>query len=340
LGAQFNSLIQSEGDSMLRSIGKWIGIAIAIVVTVFSFQFISPVIAKAQDDLPFSREELKNLIREVLLEEGSGNQSGNSGEGECPQARDLGPWAPSRGAGEDFEITATRSSAGVVVGLWWPSGQTPWGVKEVTTFIPRGLSVTVIDGAGRGWDYEAVCDEDVQAQMEQHMADRTGDTNYHKFVSFVSIDELVQLGIVNVRFDRRSDQSSQSSNMSDSEEETEEAATSESDENVEESADVADTADCVTSEAWEDMGNHDIKGPAIVTIWTNQTNRGAKNDVSWEQDEVKVNVDDTNVWKFRHVAGTFYNVENCSAQGTLAKFESLDFPAKTWAQLNAVGITE
>lgn len=130
-----------------------------------------------------------------------------TGSGNCPQARDLGPWAPSRGQGEDFEVTASdapesnRGSAGVVLGLWFPHGQTSWGVDEVTTFVPRGLSITVIDGAGRGWDYEGRCPlAEIKDQLNQHMRDRRGDTKYH---GFVHIDELIRLELVTVRFDRR-----------------------------------------------------------------------------------------------------------------------------------------
>lgn len=125
---------------------------------------------------------------------------------ECPQARGLGPWAPSAsGVGETFEVTASDHpdslSAGVVLGLWWPNGNTPWGKQEVTTFIPTGLSVDVINGGGRGWDYEGVCTwDEIRTQMNQHIIDRAADTDYH---GYVAIDELIKMGLVKVRFDHR-----------------------------------------------------------------------------------------------------------------------------------------
>lgn len=122
---------------------------------------------------------------------------------ECGQARDLGPWAPdSFRNGETFEVTASKGdSAGVVLGLWWPNGNPDWGTKEVTTFVPPGLSVTVLSGAGRGWDYPQGCSEgEVARQMSDHMDQRAEDTNYH---GFVLVDDLIEEGLVEVRFDRR-----------------------------------------------------------------------------------------------------------------------------------------
>lgn len=133
----------------------------------------------------------------------------NVSSASCPQARDLGPWAPTAsGEGSTFEVTASDqggsnlSSGGVVLGLWWPAGSgQSWGIKEITTFIPRGLSITVVAGAGRGWDYEATCNaQEIQNQMELHMAARGYDTNYHGFIPF---SDLVTAGLVSVRHDRR-----------------------------------------------------------------------------------------------------------------------------------------
>lgn len=120
----------------------------------------------------------------------------------CPQARDLGPWAPNNGIGEDFEVTANETvSAGVVLGLWWPTGNTPWGKDEITSFLPTGLSIEVQDGAGRGFDYALGCSQgEIDAQMAEHMTQRGRDTSYH---GFVDVDELIRLGLVVVRFDRR-----------------------------------------------------------------------------------------------------------------------------------------
>lgn len=127
--------------------------------------------------------------------------------GSCPQARDLGPWAPTAsGEGITFEVTASDqgasnlSSNGVVLGLWWPAGNTSWGKQEITTFVPRGMSITVVAGAGRGWDYEATCPSaEINRQMEEHMSARKNDTSYH---GFVALEDLISAGLVEVRFDR------------------------------------------------------------------------------------------------------------------------------------------
>ncbi|MCE7898181.1 MAG: hypothetical protein DPW11_00495 [bacterium] len=130
----------------------------------------------------------------------------------CGQARDLGPWAPSNGAGETYEVTASNDSAGIVLDVWFPGGVpetvtiggqkvSGWGKKEITTFIPTGLSVDVVNGAGRGWDYESSClFAEVQRQMQAHMSQRMQDTSYF---SFVSVDDLIANGLLRVRFDRR-----------------------------------------------------------------------------------------------------------------------------------------
>lgn len=121
----------------------------------------------------------------------------------CGQARDLGPWAPSsNGIGETFEVTATLDdSTGIVLGLWFPDGNTPWGQKEITTFIEPGLSIEVQNGAGRGFDYPVGCSSsEVDSQLADHMVQRKLDTNYN---GYVDVDELIRLGLVKVRFDRR-----------------------------------------------------------------------------------------------------------------------------------------
>lgn len=121
----------------------------------------------------------------------------------CGQARDLGPWAPtSDGIGETFEVTATLDdSIGIVLGLWFPDGNTPWGTKEITTFVEPGLSIEVQAGAGRGFDYPVGCTpSEVDSQLADHMVQRKLDTNYN---GYVDVDELIRLGLVVVRFDRR-----------------------------------------------------------------------------------------------------------------------------------------
>jgi len=132
-----------------------------------------------------------------------GSQVNDEGQTGCPQARDLGPWAPNAdGSGETFEVTSTLGdSAGIVLGLWWPHGQTGWQNKEVTTFVDPGLSIEVQNGAGRGFDYPLGCAQtEIDRQMQAHMSQRAQDTQYH---DFVDVDELIRLGLVRVRFDRR-----------------------------------------------------------------------------------------------------------------------------------------
>lgn len=122
---------------------------------------------------------------------------------ECPQARELGPWAPNNGVGETFEVTANEEvSAGVHVQLWWPGGSgQAWGEQEISVFIPAGLSIEVQDGAGRGWEYALSClVAEIQAQMDADHARRQTDTSYW---GFVDIDDLIATGLVVVRFDRR-----------------------------------------------------------------------------------------------------------------------------------------
>jgi len=134
----------------------------------------------------------------------------------CGQARDLGPWALSEdGKMVDFEVTAGDDSAGVVLGLWWSGrGVTSvieinerkiggWGTDEITTFVPRGLSIRVPKGAGRAWDFPDDCSQaEVERQMQAHIQERKDDTNYH---GEVDVDDLIRLGVVEVRFDRRAE---------------------------------------------------------------------------------------------------------------------------------------
>lgn len=119
----------------------------------------------------------------------------------CEQARDLGPWAPD-GRGETFEVTATvADSAGIVLGLWWPHGGTPWGNAEITSFVPPGLSIEVQAGGGRGFDYPLGCSQkEIWGQMNAHIDARVEDTHYY---GFIEVDELIRLGLVEVRFDNR-----------------------------------------------------------------------------------------------------------------------------------------
>ncbi len=121
----------------------------------------------------------------------------------CQPARELGPWAPNDGLGENFEVTANETvSAGVHVQLWWPAGSgQDWGKEEISVLVPSGLSIEVQDGAGRGWEYALACTaEDISQQITADNARRTTDT---AFYGSVDIDSLITTGLVTVRFDRR-----------------------------------------------------------------------------------------------------------------------------------------
>lgn len=124
-------------------------------------------------------------------------------ETECAPAHELGPWAPNNGLGEDFEVTANETvSSGVHIQLWWPAGSgQEWEKKEISTFLPPGLSVEVQDGAGRGWEYALSCSQDeINSQMAADHERRSTDTSYF---GVVDIDDLIATGLVVVRFDRR-----------------------------------------------------------------------------------------------------------------------------------------
>jgi len=127
---------------------------------------------------------------------------------ECGQARDLGPWAPvnidGTLRGENFEVTANaETSAGVWIQLWWPNGTTLFGIgtREVHTFVSPGLSIEVQAGAGRGFDFERGCSiEEIRLQGEADMRRRSDDTS---FAGFVDVDDIVEMGLARIRFDRR-----------------------------------------------------------------------------------------------------------------------------------------
>jgi hypothetical protein len=114
----------------------------------------------------------------------------------CPQAADLGPWAPTEingvKYGETYEITS--HSGPIKVQLWWPHGQTPWGNREVHVRLDPNESIEVQQGAGRAWDYSQGCDEaEFQKQFDADVDARTNDTNYH---GVVTVEELIQLELV------------------------------------------------------------------------------------------------------------------------------------------------
>lgn len=116
-------------------------------------------------------------------------------------AQPRGPWAPS-GQGENFEVTCNESNCSFVkLQVWFPHSQTPWGQKEVHVLVPAGLSILVINGGGAAWEYPIGFN---QAEFAMHFAAdsarRNSDTS---FAGIKTVDDLVKLGLVQIRFDRR-----------------------------------------------------------------------------------------------------------------------------------------
>lgn len=117
--------------------------------------------------------------------------------------QELGPWAPgSDGSANNFEVTCNETvCVAALVDLWWPGGQTPWGTAEIQTLVPAGLSIEALAAAGRGWEYPVGYSTDVLLdELIDHMARRERDTNHF---GFVSVDTLLELGLVDLRFDWR-----------------------------------------------------------------------------------------------------------------------------------------
>lgn len=121
---------------------------------------------------------------------------------ECPPAEQLGPWAPTNGRGEDFEVTAHAGP--LVLSLYWPQGKLPngqpidWGIDEVVVLLQQGTSIQVWNGAGTGFQYAASCPQaEVQRQLNGYLTDRPRYTaHWH---GLVTLDELLRLGLVTNR---------------------------------------------------------------------------------------------------------------------------------------------
>jgi hypothetical protein len=125
---------------------------------------------------------------------------------ECPMAADLGPWAPNAdGTGENFEITCNETVCETThAQLWWPQGSgQEWGTDEVSVEIPAGLSVEVQQGAGKGFEFSSSCSvKEIRDQIKADNDRRSTDTSFY---GQVDIDDLIEMGLVKVRFDRRAE---------------------------------------------------------------------------------------------------------------------------------------
>ncbi len=121
-------------------------------------------------------------------------------------AEQEGPHAPNvDGKRVAWEVTCNEAVCGGQVGQYWdPEGTSPWGSAEVHFYLPPGVSLTMF-GAGtsfrfdKDWSYGAI-----QIELQEGAARRNGDTN---FAGVVRWEELVEAGVAEVRFDRRSDSS-------------------------------------------------------------------------------------------------------------------------------------
>lgn len=162
---------------------------------------------------PLPDEEVEEVIEEdtsSALDEESPEENDEEvkvdepvAESGCPPARDIGPWAPNNGLGEDFEVTCNETNCVAThIQLWWPAGSgQEWDTQEISVFLPPGLSIEVQDGAGRGWEYALSCSlEEIESQMVADNDRRSNDTSYF---GRVDIDDLIDTGLVVVRFDRR-----------------------------------------------------------------------------------------------------------------------------------------
>ncbi|MFC1710188.1 hypothetical protein ACFL0F_00825 [Patescibacteria group bacterium] len=122
--------------------------------------------------------------------------------GSCPQASNLGPWAPS-GVGENFEVTCNETVCRAThVQLWWPGGSgQDWGDKEISVIVPPGLSIDVLNGGGKGWEYALSCSMDeINRQVQADHERRKTDTDFY---GEVDVDFLIEKRLAKVRFDRR-----------------------------------------------------------------------------------------------------------------------------------------
>ena len=76
-----------------------------------------------------------------------------------------------------------------------------YGPEENIEVIPAGVSVDVINAGGDGTEYSLSCSfEQIMAEMTAHASRRAQDTSFY---GLVTLEHLVELGLVDVRYDRR-----------------------------------------------------------------------------------------------------------------------------------------
>lgn len=210
--------MSTQLKNVLKVLGIVLGIVLTVVLLVILMNWVRntfnkpvevPAESKAiatQDPLLISLAtqvaELKNNTVSVVEKKDS-LVAPKIGQQDCPKAADLGPWAPNGSSGENFEVTCNETVCNLThVQLWWPAGSgQPWGKQEISVMIPKGLSIEVQQGAGRGWEYPLGCSlDEIQQQIMADNARRKTDTSFY---GQVDINDLIKTGLVVVRFDRR-----------------------------------------------------------------------------------------------------------------------------------------
>lgn len=162
-------------------------LAVLVVAMVIMIIVLAGISLSSRNAVVASEEVAKQAVAPVVQQ---------LAEGACPPAEQLGPWAPSStGQGETFEVSAARGP--VHLSVWWPDGNTPWGNQEVSVVLEPGVSIAVINGSGTAWDYPAEC---VRAEFERQVATyRVERQKWTKFAGAVELDELLSLGLVELR---------------------------------------------------------------------------------------------------------------------------------------------
>ena len=186
-----------------------IGASVVLTHTVGETYEADPLWVCGLDGEPVlaSQFVVSEVVSDTTIVMSDGTLKPEVSDGFCPPAKDLGPWAPNQdGSGENFEVTCNEQICVMThVQLWWPAGSDEeWGTKEISVRVPAGLSIEVLRGAGKGFEYASSCSlGEIQDQIVADNARRETDTSFY---GQVDIDDLIEIGLVTVRFDRRDQQ--------------------------------------------------------------------------------------------------------------------------------------